>query len=141
MLIAECDMLLISVTSVDEDLYNRIRAGFWRLVLFYGRQTLTYLFIFMYFYFSPQVCHFYLKAIMWNIRGIFMMCFICFAQNMAKMSWWVACLKHFQKWLTRLWLTQLVKNFRHQNRMKTYWKSVIISWLKYEKISKTSRPL
>lgn len=86
-LIAECDMLLISVTSVDEDLDNQIRAGFWRLVLFYGRQTLTYLFIYVFLFFSPQVCHFYLKAIMWNIRGIFTMCFICFVQNMAKMSW------------------------------------------------------
>lgn len=47
-------MLLISVTSVDEDLDNRIRAGFWRLVPFYGRQTLTYLFIYVFlFFFSP----------------------------------------------------------------------------------------
>lgn len=41
-------MLLISVTSVDEDLDNQIRAGFWCLVLFYGRQTLTYLFIYIF---------------------------------------------------------------------------------------------
>lgn len=48
-------MLLISVTSVDEDLDNRIKAGFWCLVLFYGRQTLTYLFIYvlLFIFFSP----------------------------------------------------------------------------------------
>lgn len=130
MLIAECDMLLISVTSVDEDLDNRIRAGFWCLVLFYGRQTLTYLFKYLcIFIFFPQVCHFYLKAIMWNIRGIFTMCFICFALNMAKMSWWVACLKNTDKsgWLNCGWHS-MWRIFRHQNRMKTYWKSVIITW-------------
>lgn len=145
MLIAECDMLLISVTSVDEDLDNRIRAGFWCLVLFYGRQTLTYLFKYLCISnFFPQVCHFYLKAIMWNIRGIFTMCFICFAQNMAKMSWWVAVLKTLTKVVDSTVVDTACEEF---SDIKTgwkhtdYWKSVIITWSKYEKISKTSSPL
>lgn len=94
-----------------------------------GRHLLTCLNIYVYLFFFPQVCHFYLKAIMWNIRGIFTMCFICFAQNMAKMSWWVACLKTTDKsgWLNCGWHS-MWRIFRHQNRMKTYWKSVIITW-------------
>lgn len=94
-----------------------------------GRHLLTCLNIYVYLFFFPQVCHFYLKAIMWNIRGIFTMCFICFAQNMAKMSWWVACLKNTDKsgWLNCGWHS-MWRIFRHQNRMKTYWKSVIITW-------------
>lgn len=47
-------MLLISVTSVDEDLDNRIRAGFWRLVPFLW-QADTYLPVYLciFIFFSP----------------------------------------------------------------------------------------